>query len=240
LRLPGQYFDGETGTHYNFHRDYVPGVGRYVQEDPIGLFGGINLYVYARSRPTSNFDAFGLEPRTPVEDRPSYEDLHAGYTNPGTDEPWPGFDLTRHLGGQLSAFDLGHPRYNNTCAVRGSHALNVAGHPISENVIARTRTDEEGLHYIISAHEFKSYLEAEWGAADVKMYQSNFDRDKLMGAENRGIIFIDMGRGRGHIDLNDGAGRMYSNDVPIDHYHHRERDPQQVIMLWRVPSEEGQ
>ncbi len=45
LRFPGQYYDVETGTHYNFHRDYRPNAGRYVQSDPIGLEGGINLFV---------------------------------------------------------------------------------------------------------------------------------------------------------------------------------------------------
>ena len=39
LRLPGQYFDAETGLHQNWNRDYAPGIGRYVQADPIGLAG---------------------------------------------------------------------------------------------------------------------------------------------------------------------------------------------------------
>ena len=40
LRLPGQYFDAETGLHQNWNWDYAPGIGRYVQADPIGLAGG--------------------------------------------------------------------------------------------------------------------------------------------------------------------------------------------------------
>jgi RHS repeat-associated protein len=46
LRLPGQIEDEETGLHYNWHRYYEPGVGRYVTADPIGLAGGVNTYAY--------------------------------------------------------------------------------------------------------------------------------------------------------------------------------------------------
>ena len=36
LRFPGQHFDAETGTHYNYFRDYDPAIGRYLQSDPPG------------------------------------------------------------------------------------------------------------------------------------------------------------------------------------------------------------
>lgn len=47
LRLPGQYFDAETGLHHNGQRDYDPTLGRFVQPDPAGLEGGVDGYVSA-------------------------------------------------------------------------------------------------------------------------------------------------------------------------------------------------
>ncbi|QPE00209.1 RHS repeat protein [Salmonella enterica subsp. enterica serovar Typhimurium] len=63
LRLPGQYFDDETGLHYNLFRYYAPECGRFVSQDPIGLKGGLNLYSYAPN-PLSWIDPLGLSCRT--------------------------------------------------------------------------------------------------------------------------------------------------------------------------------
>jgi RHS repeat-associated protein len=46
FRFPGQYYDQETGLHYNYFRYYNPKTGRYITPDPIGLEGGINLFAY--------------------------------------------------------------------------------------------------------------------------------------------------------------------------------------------------
>ena len=62
LRFPAQYFDAESGLHYNYFRDYDPGLGRYIESDPIGLFGGINVFSYANNRPIVAIDPYGLNP----------------------------------------------------------------------------------------------------------------------------------------------------------------------------------
>lgn len=46
LRFQGQYWDAETGFHYNRHRYYDPDAARLITQNPIGLMGGKNLYVY--------------------------------------------------------------------------------------------------------------------------------------------------------------------------------------------------
>lgn len=76
LRFQGQYFDQESGLHYNRHRYYNPNIGRYLTPDPVKLAGGINGYQYVPN-PTGWIDPLGLntcpggdkcKPATKVED----------------------------------------------------------------------------------------------------------------------------------------------------------------------------
>jgi RHS repeat-associated protein len=64
FRFPGQYYDQETGLHYNYFRYYNPTTGRYITPDPIGLEGGINLFTYAENNPVNYIDPVGYQART--------------------------------------------------------------------------------------------------------------------------------------------------------------------------------
>ena len=84
LRFPGQYFDAETGGHYNWMRTYDPETGRYTQVDPIGIWGNIynrlneissfqyleavtSPYVYTGNGPVNRLDPYGESSLSPLE-----------------------------------------------------------------------------------------------------------------------------------------------------------------------------
>ncbi len=60
LRMAGQYADDEVGLFYNYYRFYDPNMGRYVENDPIGLEGGLNVYGYVGGSPLHKIDPRGL------------------------------------------------------------------------------------------------------------------------------------------------------------------------------------
>ncbi len=91
LRFPGHYFDAETGLHYNRFRYYSPELGRYLQCDPEGISGGLNLYAYTEN-PLVEVDIRGLQcPNHPEESDPNCQDCRnanraAARSRPATPE----------------------------------------------------------------------------------------------------------------------------------------------------------
>jgi len=72
IRLPGQYHDRETDLYYNRFRYYDRKIGTYINQDPIGLTGRLNLSMYA-SNPLKLIDPLGLA----ASDRLSVEEMTA-------------------------------------------------------------------------------------------------------------------------------------------------------------------
>lgn len=95
LRFPGQYFDPETGLHYNFHRHYDSESGRYLTADPLGLTPAPNPATYVQN-PHTWSDHLGLAPDYhefhTVQDRANAERLR------GDGTPWPTEDIRGQYG----------------------------------------------------------------------------------------------------------------------------------------------
>lgn len=49
LRIPGQYFDPESGLHYNHFRYYEPESARYRSQDPLGRTPAPNPAKYVKT-----------------------------------------------------------------------------------------------------------------------------------------------------------------------------------------------
>ncbi len=87
IRFQGQYFDEETGLHYNRYRYYSPYVGRFISKDPIGLLGGFNVYAYT-ANPVQWIDPYGLAPCSLVRYKPDKVIPQAGSRQDAIDRAW--------------------------------------------------------------------------------------------------------------------------------------------------------
>jgi RHS repeat-associated protein len=116
IRLPGQHHDRETGLYYNRHRYYDPVVGSYINQDPIGLMGGNNHYIYPVN-PTGWIDSLGLQQACVV----NFPDYPVEYAE-GKTSTWLGGHsgvLTYDTSGKTQYFEYG--RYNpNAKGIMGS------------------------------------------------------------------------------------------------------------------------
>ena len=60
-RFPGQWFQLESGLHYNWHRHYDATIARYTQPDPLGFIDGPSVYAYVTNSPQMFVDPEGLK-----------------------------------------------------------------------------------------------------------------------------------------------------------------------------------
>ena len=153
FRLQNQYYDEETGLHYNFFRYYDPEIGRFTQQDPIGLMGGGNLYQFAPNT-MQWVDVLGLCRCK----RPSSQSFWSNYPNYASHQT---NDVWNAIGGSIGSDYQGE----NSCAARVSYGLNKSGASIPSNRKYQTNKNSGGTdgRYIISAAKMREYLKKTWG-----------------------------------------------------------------------------
>ncbi|ONS53195.1 hypothetical protein A8E36_35510 [Burkholderia cenocepacia] len=135
LRFAGQYADDSTGLHYNTFRFYDPDVGRFINQDPIGLNGGANVYHYAPN-PVGWVDPWGLAGsyalgpyQISAPQLPAYNGQTVGT-----------FYYVNDAGGlESKVFSSGgptpYPNYANAGHVEGQSALFMRDNGISEGLV---------------------------------------------------------------------------------------------------------
>ncbi|MFJ2333559.1 RHS repeat-associated core domain-containing protein [Pseudomonas helleri] len=172
LRFQGQYYDEESGLHYNRHRYYNPNTGRYLTPDPIKLAGGLNSYQYVPN-PTGWVDPLGLNPcpggdNTPACERPNelippevsrngafkQAKLEAGI--PRTQQPDSIYD-------PLTA-ETGQYKYVRMTSKNNESILNNEGKPILTREYQFTRAD--GSIIVIQDHSAGHRFSAPGNAGD--------------------------------------------------------------------------
>ncbi|MBT2364919.1 type IV secretion protein Rhs [Streptomyces sp. ISL-10] len=158
LRFPGQYFDPETGLHYNFHRHYDPETARYASEDPLGISPASNPATYIHN-PLTWSDHLGLAPDYQefhtVQDRWNAQRLR------GDGEPWPTEDIRGQYGEGVYSWGTAEE------AVRYAERLRTRG------------ADVEILRFKVSASDFDGMRKAdviEMSPAEAEAFVDKYSR----------------------------------------------------------------
>ena len=105
-RFSTKYYDAETGLYYYGYRFYHPPNRRWLNLDPIGEQGGVNMYEFCRNNPCTYFDPYG-EKISIIEDDLIVKDVISSTTKRGVflkETPSPSitcsFSGTIHISGQ--------------------------------------------------------------------------------------------------------------------------------------------
>jgi RHS repeat-associated protein len=184
LRFQGQYFDSETGLHYNRYRYYNCDLSQYASQDPIGLFAGESLYIYAEN-PAGWIDPLGLTVRPGGA---QYHDVGShGELSPAVNRA-PGHTNTRP-----DFFVQSHHPVQDAWAVK-----NIPGYSSSDapTILLRSASGQE--HAIISAAQrrWRRQLAAtsggKWGSTTLRQemetgYRQLIDAGVPVGRARRAI-----------------------------------------------------
>ena len=68
-RFSSKEWNGNSGLYYYLYRFYDPNLQRWVNRDPIGEGGGVNLYLNSGNSPVDQIDPFGFEPPIPLDEQ---------------------------------------------------------------------------------------------------------------------------------------------------------------------------
>ena len=205
LRLPGQYEDSETGTHYNYLRDYDPETGRYLTSDPISINGGLNTYQYANADPLNSVDVLGLKPdlsflNTPDEpgthiDGEDFDQLH-GFAMAGDGSQF--FALLWNLTNDPLYKDLGES-YDDIIVAPGIALLREMFMRTGTNNIRQTfcLPDQTPVYYIEERGVFADII---FSVNGINRGVTSFIGDAAEGLWNLGVGTVNLA-----VDLSAGA-----------------------------------
>jgi RHS repeat-associated protein len=115
-RFPGQWFQLETGLHYNWNRSYDPTIGRYTQPDPLGFVDGPSVYAYAANSPQVLFDFEGAQTRRGGGGR---------NLTPGGRDMSPPMIFPRGGSGPVRQGQAGEQQVRNQCDIGNPQGMNV-------------------------------------------------------------------------------------------------------------------
>jgi RHS repeat-associated protein len=99
LQFSTKYTDVESGLVYYGQRYYSPSLGRFINKDPAGESGGVNLYGFCGNNGITGYDVLGLTPPVLKPVDPKYP---LGYNSDPTTQ-----ESLRHLYNALAGFQGG-------------------------------------------------------------------------------------------------------------------------------------